>query len=87
MNLPPWVTDPTISDEDRTKAELRFCLGLAALHHNAHGSLVQLSRAAGFSGEHIRNCINRGQLPKKVSLAVEALVGHDVFSRAMFQHL
>jgi len=87
MNLPPWVTDPALSDQDRTKRELRYRLILAAAYHNPHASIVQLSREAGFAGEHIRNCINRGQLPKKVSLAVEALVGPEIFSRAMFQYL
>lgn len=87
MNLPGWVNDPKLSGQDRTKRELRYRFGLAAQFHNQHASLVQLSKAAGFSGEHIRNCINRGQLPKKVSLAVEALVGHDVFCRDMFQYL
>lgn len=87
MKLPPWVTDPELTDQERTKREMRYLLGLAAAFHNQHASLVQLSKAAGYAGEHITNCINRGQLPKKVSLAVEALVGHDVFCRAMFQYL
>ncbi len=87
MNLPTWVTDPELTDEDRCKRELRYRFGLAAAWHNQHASIVELSIAAGFSGPHIRNCINRGVLPRKVGRAVEATVGHDVFNRSMFQYL
>lgn len=87
MNLPAWVTDPNLTDQERTKRELRYRFVLAAAFHNQYASVMKLSVAAGFAGQHITNCINRGELPRKVGLAVEALVGHAVFNRAMFQYL
>lgn len=80
MQLPKWVTDPSLSEPDRNKRLLNYQIRQAALHHNAHGSIVELSRAAGFFDTYLRNSINKGRLPRKAALAVESLVGEEVFS-------
>ncbi len=79
MSLPHWANDPSLSDTDRKKMELNYRLRVAALHHNPHGSVVELSRDAGFFDTHLRNSINRGRLSRKAALAIETLVGKDVF--------
>lgn len=87
MNLPDWITDPSITAEERTKCELRYRLILAAAFHNKYASVSKLGKAAGFSGQHLTNCINRAELPVKVGLAIEGLVGRDIFCREMFKYL
>lgn len=67
--------------------EIRFRLTIAAAHHNQYASLKQLSIDAGYSAQHLTNCISRGELPKKVLLSIEATVGQEIFSRAMFVYL
>lgn len=87
MNLPAWVTDPELTPEEHRRLEIRFRLNIAAAHHNAHASLKHLSIDAGYAAQHLTNCMSRGELPKKVALSIEAMVGQEVFSRAMFVYL
>lgn len=87
MNLPTWVTDPTLTQEEHRRREIRFRLTIAAAHHNQYASLKHLSIDAGYSAQHLTNCISRGELPKKVVLSIEATVGLEIFSRAMFVYL
>lgn len=87
MPLPHWADDPSLSDTDRIKMELNYKLRVAALHHNPYGSVVELSRDAGFFDTYLRNSINRGRLSRKAALAIESLVGKDVFDAAsVLQH-
>ncbi len=80
MPLPKWVTDPVLTDQERTIRMLKYQLRLAALHHNEQGSLPELSEAAGFHDTYLRVSINRGHLSRKAALAVESVVGQEVFS-------
>lgn len=79
MPLPKWVEDPSLSEKDRYKQILNYRLRIAALHHNSHGSLVELSRDVGFFDTYLRNSINRGRLSRKTALAIQGLVGKAVF--------
>lgn len=84
MQLPKWVTDSSLSDQDREKQRINYYLRVAALHHNPHGSIVELSRAVGFFDTYLRNSINRGHLNRKAALAIEGLVGKEVFDASLF---
>ncbi|ALV77342.1 hypothetical protein AOY09_02283 [Pseudomonas aeruginosa] len=75
MNLPSWVTDPALSDEERRRMLLIYRLRRAALFHNASGSLPVLSKAVGCHPNHLHVAMSRGRLSLKVDLALKALVG------------
>lgn len=79
MNVPSWASDPSLDESTRQKMLLNYRLRVAALHHNPHGSLTELSVAAGFFRQHLHMCISRGTMSRKAELAVRAVIGEDVF--------
>lgn len=83
MPLPTWVTDPSLDDDERAKRTLNYRLRQAALHLSPDGSLTHLSESAGFGSTYLRNCINRGRLPRSGILAIQSLVGFEVFNESM----
>lgn len=79
MNLPRWVTDPALTDEQRQKALVTYQIKLAALHNCPSAALSRLGTDAGFSTMYMRNTIGKGRLSKRAQMAIQALVGPEVF--------
>jgi hypothetical protein len=79
MKLPHWVTDPNLTDKERERALINYQLRLAALHNHPGGAISRLGLDAGFSIMYMRNTIARGTLSKRVRMAIQGLVGPEVF--------
>lgn len=85
MKLPQWVRDPNLTPNQRAAAILRYRLLTAAAYHNPQASLVKLSEACGLFRTHLNVVACRGQISRKVALAVESVIGdNDVFAASMF---
>lgn len=84
MQTPTWVTDPSLTPEQRASAMLNFRFRLAAVYHNPRGSIVMLSEACGFHHHHLQVCIHRGKVSRKAALALESVIGdQSVFAASM----
>jgi len=79
MKLPHWVTDPSLTDKEREKALLTYQVKLAALHHHSSAAISRLGKDAGFSIMYMRSAITRGSMPRRSKMAIQALVGPEVF--------
>jgi len=83
MQLPHWVTDPSLSDEQRQLNLIRLQIRLAAALHNREASLTQLSIAAGYSCNYLQTCLALKRFPQRAQLAVQSLVGREIFDMTL----
>lgn len=76
--VPTWV-----KPEDHQ----RFAVTLAALYHNPQGSVSTLSQALGLSSATLSVAIhpNGHGLTRRSCLALEALLGRELFPREFFR--
>lgn len=72
MDLPCWVTDPNLDDQERASRLIKYHLRRAALWHNPDASVLALGRAIGLGPNTLANGIARGGLSRQQALAVEA---------------
>lgn len=81
MKLPKRIND--LPSEERRKAAIRFHLAIAAAHVAPDCTLKGLAIAAGLNPNYLWN-IARGadNLSLKVAMAIEAVAGRDICSRA-----
>lgn len=79
MLLPQWVNDPNLSDEQKALNLMRLQIRLAAALHNREASLTQLSVAAGYSSNYLQTCLALKRLPQRAQLAIQGLVGREIF--------
>lgn len=63
----------------------RFAIRMAALYHNEKGSIADLSCALGYSSATIAMQLKGPGLSKQTCLALEALLGADLFPRQWFR--
>lgn len=75
MTIPNWAVGSP-------NATLEFHLRLAALHHNREGSLSQLADELGVTQQSFRDAIARGYLSPTMAIALEAVVGVQIVTRA-----
>ncbi len=74
--IPCWV-----SPGDKQK----FAVALAAVYHNPSGSIAKLSEALGLSHATLHMALKSSDgLRKSHCLALEALLGRDLFPREFF---
>lgn len=74
--VPSWV-----QPEDRQ----RFAVALAALYHNPTGSISVLSEALGLSRATLNMALKGPGISERNCLALEALLGRDLFPREFFR--
>lgn len=72
MDLPSWVIDPTLDQEERARRLIKFHLRRAALWHNPDASVLALGKAMGLGQNTLANGIARGSLSRQQALALEA---------------
>lgn len=75
MDLPSWVNDPTLDQEERARRLIKYHLRRAALWHNQDASVLALGKALGLGSNTLANGISRGGLSRQQALAVEAFTG------------
>ena len=75
MDLPSWVIDPTLDQEERARRLIKFHLRRAALWHNPDASVLALGKVLGLGSNTLANGISRGGLSRQQALAVEAFTG------------
>lgn len=75
---PDWARD-----NDQTR--LCFLIRLAALFHNENASLTQLSEAIGLSKPALHAALKRGQIAPGHAVAIETLLGRQLFPRELFR--
>jgi len=63
----------------------RFAVQLAALYHNPRGSITDLSKALGLSHATLNVALNGNGLSERTCLALEALLGSEMFPRDFFR--
>lgn len=81
---PAWVMRHD-TPESVDRAKLAFLLRLAALYHNATGSLTELSLALGMSDSVLHMAMKRGQITAEVAVAIEKAIGRQHFPRELFR--
>ncbi|SFD51928.1 hypothetical protein SAMN05216577_12816 [Pseudomonas citronellolis] len=79
MQLPIWINDPTLSDEEKRQRLLGFRVRMAALYHNPKGAVNELSMAVGLHAKQLYIEIERGQMSRRTELAIRGLVGPEAF--------
>lgn len=75
MDLPSWVIDPTLDQEERARRLIKFHLRRAALWHNPDASVFEPRPKALPNANTLANGISRGGLSRQQALAVEAFTG------------
>lgn len=85
MRLPEWVSDPNLTPDARRSAMLNYRIRLAALHQNPTGSVRELSFASGCAKNYLHVVLSRGEISRKVALAVESVIADpSIFAASMF---
>ena len=82
--LPAWVLE--VEDHIRREhARRRFMVRLAALYHSETGGVKKLSVSSGLAVATLSNIMMIDRVTADTAIALEGLVGADLFPRSTFR--
>lgn len=81
--MPGWLA--ALPDDAAKVAKTRFLLCLAASYSGDRGSLSKLGRRLGVPAQTIHGAADRGQVTPEMAIALEALLGRELFPRELFR--
>ena len=81
--MPSWLAD--LPDVERERARVRFLLCLASIYLQDKGTPADLSTALGLNPNQVNVMKTRGIVSGEIAVAVEKLLGRDLFPRELFR--